>query len=346
METSKNEKCKKSLPGVDSYGKPNEDLKFKANKNSFNSKDQEGEYLFNLLTASASFLVVFVILLFFVVFLRKKSTTFICLLVFVIISLVVIITVTSIVGVHIKNNPISLLYAGNQLMTKNKRTPPIMQFETPTEKKIASDLEKNYFKIKKNVYDLVANHQLRLVKNTYSGQNEYIGSDTTRECEGCEETGWRIFTVNIGDNFTQQASEYLPDLVEVLKKYPCDIVSCAVSIIPPKTKIPPHVGYSSFVKRLMLAIEVPEDADNCYLCVNGEKLTWENGKTILWDDTFCHAVYNETDQRRIVIYMDVRRYANNKFIDWLGDKMIKIIGNSEYVKKEIRDTEKKVKIET
>lgn len=346
----KNDYCKKSLPGIDENGNINKDLSFKANNNSYNSKDGEGEFVFNLMITSVSFLLIFIILLFLTIIFRKnkRSKSFIIILILTILSFIIFITIFSILATHIKKNPISFLYAGSHLMTKNKRTPPIMTPETYTEKNIVKDLENNYKDIKNDIYDLLNNHSLRLTKDTFSNQNHYIGSDTKKNCDNnnnCIENGWQIFTINVGNNISKHSFEYLPSFLKILKKYKDDIISSAVSIIPPKTKIPPHIGYSSFVKRLMLAIEVPKDKDNCYLCVNGIKQTWTEGKTILWDDTFCHSVYNDTNERRIVLYMDVRRYSNNKIIDWIGTQMIKIIENSEYVKKEIKDTEKKIKID-
>ena len=265
-----------------------------------------------------------------------------------IVSLIIAVSCFIPAYLKVKKGPIVVLYAFSQLMAKRKRTSPVMTTQTVIEQSIIDDLEANYTQTKNEVYDLMNNHKLRLTRDTYSHTNAYIGSDTKKVCDEnggkCQEKGWEIFNVNVGNNFAKQSEQHLPTLVKILKRYNQDILSCVISVLPGKTKIPPHVGYSSFVKRLMLGIEIPRYFDRCYLCVNGQKNVWQEGKTLLWDDTFDHAVYNETEERRIVIYMDIRRYTNSRLVNWIGDVLLKLVSNSEIVKKEILATEKKVDI--
>ena len=47
-------------------------------------------------------------------------------------------------------------------------------------------------------------------------------------------------------------------------------------------------------------------------CVNGEKYNWKEGEDVMFDDTFAHKVYNETEDIRVVVYMDIER----KFLPW------------------------------
>ena len=332
------EDCKKSFIAQ------NPDLSYKKNNYSFNSKDQCGKYVFNLMIVALAFSVLFIS--FCIAFFSKLGSFW--LLSASIVSLTIAVSCFIPAYLKVKEGPIVGIYALSQLMANRKRTPHVMTPQTVIEKSIVNDLEAEYVQIKTEVYDLMQNHKLRLTRDTYSRQNVNIGSDITRVCdennENCQEKGWEIFNVNIGKNFAKQSEQYLPSLVKILKHYHQDLLSCVISVLPGKTKIPPHVGYSSFVKRLMLGIEIPKNAEGCYLCVNGQKNVWREGKTLLWDDVFAHAVYNETDERRIVIYMDIRRYSESRFVNWVGDKLLTLVSNSEIIKKEILDTEKKVDI--
>ena len=105
-----------------------------------------------------------------------------------------------------------------------------------------------------------------------------------------------------------------------------------------------HIGYYKGIMRYMLPITIPKDTDNIWLNVNGIKYHWEEGKSMLWDDTYPHAAYNNTEEVRVVLYMDVFRTYN---ISWTGRcvnrimlALFKMFGPNETTKKK----EEKVKI--
>ena len=75
-----------------------------------------------------------------------------------------------------------------------------------------------------------------------------------------------------------------------------------------------HVGYYKGLLRYMVGITVPDDRDGVWLTVNGATRHWAEGFDFLWDDTYPHAVYNTTNQTRIILYMDVERTV----LPWLG----------------------------
>ena len=96
--------------------------------------------------------------------------------------------------------------------------------------------------------------------------------------------------------------------------------------------------------RYMIPIIVPKDLENVFLCVNELKYSWTEGVGVLWDDTYPHKVYNNTNEIRVVIYMDVVRplsgalNAMNRFI-------LRLASNSKIVKDEIKKTEIQVRNE-
>jgi len=246
------------------------------------------------------------------------------------------------------DNPIVLMYAVSQFATRSKRTPAVMTNDAlePEEKALIDDLESNYPEIKEEVYKLLAHQNFTLTKDTYDKQNTHIGSDTRLYCKGgqCVEEGWKLHNVNVGELFNPAALEHMPTFCDLAKRHGDTMISSVVSLLPGKTKIPPHVGYSSLVKRLMLAVEVPEPSDRCYLCVNGEKLTWTEGKTFMWDDTYPHGVWNETESRRLIIYMDVLRKVDNKVLNGLATWLIRQVQSSDMIREEVERTETKRKI--
>ena len=58
---------------------------------------------------------------------------------------------------------------------------------------------------------------------------------------------------------------------------------------------------------------------------------WEEGKTLLFDDTFEHEVWNDTDGLRVVLFMDVLRPLPF-FVGLLNRTIIKAIAASPFVR--------------
>ena len=129
----------------------------------------------------------------------------------------------------------------------------------------------------------------------------------------------------------------MPFLVSILKKLD-EVKSCAVSILPSKKIIPIHIGYYKGVMRYQLAIKVPKKGD-CFICVNGIKYNWKTGHGVLFDDTYPHKVYNDSDEDRIVLYMDIER-PNLGSLKWMNKVFLHLANNSSIAKKEVASTEK------
>jgi hypothetical protein len=326
------------------------DLSLKHGNNSFNSNDKSGEILFHIAVSTVVFTVLLIVssitLLTFILKKQHKQRNINAIATAIL--FVISVSLGSVTWQMITSNPIRVVYAASHLLSKRKRTPPVLEPETKQEKDISTHLVDRYPVIKREILELISKNKdiLTLTKDTYDRQNEGIGSDihTTVNADGKSiENGWSIFSVSVGTLINETAKVQLPELCKVISMYP-DILSCVVSVLPPRTKIPPHIGYSSFVKRMMLGIQVPTEKERCYLCVNGQKLNWVEGGILFWDDTFCHSVYNETDEERIIVYLDIRRYSGNKIIDKIGDALIEGIRDNKAVRDEITRTEKKTSI--
>jgi hypothetical protein len=61
------------------------------------------------------------------------------------------------------------------------------------------------------------------------------------------------------------------------------------------------------VLRYHLGLIVPEDAESCRIRVGDDFRHWEEGKSLIFDDTFNHEVWNDTDETRVVLFVDVLR---------------------------------------
>lgn len=73
------------------------------------------------------------------------------------------------------------------------------------------------------------------------------------------------------------------------------------SILAPRTHIPAHGGPTNTRLRCHLGLEVPVGAR---IRVSDQTLTWTEGEWIVFDDSFDHEVWVDSDQHRAVLIID------------------------------------------
>jgi beta-hydroxylase len=56
-----------------------------------------------------------------------------------------------------------------------------------------------------------------------------------------------------------------------------------------------------------MGLQVPEPRQQCKIRVGTDYLVWEEGKTVVFDDSFNHEVWNDTDGHRVVLFVDFVR---------------------------------------
>ena len=102
-------------------------------------------------------------------------------------------------------------------------------------------------------------------------------------------------------------------------------------ITSPRTK-----ALTRALVRCHLALIVPEQADQCWLRVDDERCHWQEGHVLLFDDTYEHEVYNNTDDLRVVLFMDIDRP-----MDFVGSAvngaLLRALKMSTYVKTPMRN---------
>ena len=74
------------------------------------------------------------------------------------------------------------------------------------------------------------------------------------------------------------------------------------SVLKPGAHIPPHTGVANIRLVCHLPLIVPSE---CGIRVGRETRGWEEGKCIVFDDTFEHEAWNRSGQTRVVLIFDV-----------------------------------------
>ena len=138
-------------------------------------------------------------------------------------------------------------------------------------------------------------------------------------------TGWTRFYLKWYDDYLPSANTKCPKTVEILKKTP-SIKAAMFASLPPGAVLTAHRDPYAGSLRYHLGLLTPNSED-CYILVDGQRHTWHDGKDVLFDETFIHEAYNNTDQQRIILFADVHRPMRFKVIDklnhWISDNLLK-----------------------
>jgi ornithine lipid ester-linked acyl 2-hydroxylase len=104
----------------------------------------------------------------------------------------------------------------------------------------------------------------------------------------------------------QQNCDRCPETTRLLEKIP-RLKVAFFSILAPGKHIPEHRGKHKGIIRYHLALKVPEPKEACRIRVADQIAYWEAGKSLIFDDTYYHEVWNDTDDYRVVLFLDIAR---------------------------------------
>ncbi|MFT4045426.1 MAG: aspartyl/asparaginyl beta-hydroxylase domain-containing protein [Solimonas sp.] len=97
-----------------------------------------------------------------------------------------------------------------------------------------------------------------------------------------------------------------PETMALLQRIP-GVLTAFFSILAPGKKIPPHRGAYNGVLRCHLGLIVPQPAEHVAIRVGNQICHWREGETLVFDDSFNHEVWNDTDGWRVVLFIDFPR---------------------------------------
>lgn len=117
---------------------------------------------------------------------------------------------------------------------------------------------------------------------------------------------WKtFFLVGPGMDCTESRKK-CPRTAELLDLIP-DLKTAMFSILSPHKLIPPHRGPYNGVLRYHLGLLMPEPREKCRIRIATRTYLWEEGQSLIFDDTYNHEVWNETDGYRVVLFLDFAR---------------------------------------
>ena len=79
------------------------------------------------------------------------------------------------------------------------------------------------------------------------------------------------------------------------------------SILGPGYHIPAHRGVSKGIVRAHLGLIIPKEAEKCRMRVGDTINVWRPGEIFVFDDTYEHEVWNDTEEERVILLFDFDR---------------------------------------
>lgn len=117
---------------------------------------------------------------------------------------------------------------------------------------------------------------------------------------------WRsFFLIGYGNKFADNIAR-APRTAELVQQIP-NLNSAFFSILGPGSHIARHRGVTKSFFTAHLGLRVPSSSAGCRMQVEDQDLHWQEGKWILFDDTYEHEVWNTTEESRIILLCQVGR---------------------------------------
>lgn len=117
---------------------------------------------------------------------------------------------------------------------------------------------------------------------------------------------WKTISFCVWGMKVQENLRRFPAIASLLSEIP-GLISCSFSLLEPHSRIKPHYGDTNGVFRVHMGIKIPAGLPECGFCVNGETRAWHEGELLVFLDANRHEAFNDSDERRYVLIVDIVR---------------------------------------
>lgn len=136
------------------------------------------------------------------------------------------------------------------------------------------------------------------------------------------DNNWKTFFLQGVGLSCEENQRRCPETMRIIAKIP-GLTTAFFSILSPHKHIPNHRGPYAGVLRLHLGLIVPEPREHCRIRISNKIYSWTEGKCLIFDDTYNHEVWNDTDGQRVVLFIDFARPLRRPF-NWINNWLINL----------------------
>jgi ornithine lipid ester-linked acyl 2-hydroxylase len=154
------------------------------------------------------------------------------------------------------------------------------------------ELENHFTTLKEELLNLIKMNKEESWLRTFPS---YVKSE--------EQKAWKVFSFLFFSMKFPSHAALCPKTANLIYGI-SEIMSCDYSYMKANTKILPHKGYSRMVLRCHLPLIVPK-GDLCGIRVGDETKYWKEGELLIFDDSFEHEAWNNSNEDRVVLMFDI-----------------------------------------
>lgn len=156
-------------------------------------------------------------------------------------------------------------------------------------------VENDYLKIKSELLQVLAENLSPAWEKISNDPNVKVGDK------------WKTFVLCGYGHFIAKNCGKCPETYKAILKIK-GLKTAWFSIMEPDTVLPMHQGPYNGVLRYHLGLIIPEkNIKKCGVRVGDEARNWEEGKSLIFDDSHKHEAWNLTDKVRVVLFVDFMR---------------------------------------
>jgi len=152
---------------------------------------------------------------------------------------------------------------------------------------------------------------------------------------------WKTFWLYGYGQKAEENCARCPETDRVLQLIP-GMKSAMFSILAPQKHIPEHRGMYKGILRYHLGLIVPGPEGSCKIRVGNDVRSWKEGKSMIFDDSHPHEVWNDCDSYRVVLFVDIIRplpfpfSVVNRLIIWAISRTSSITQPMERIRERAR----------
>lgn len=120
------------------------------------------------------------------------------------------------------------------------------------------------------------------------------------------QAGWRQIELEIYGVEYPERARLFPETLRVLNGIR-GVSTIYFSHLSPRTRIKAHVGDTDAYFRVHLGLKIPAALPDCGIEVAGQQQSWQEGKCLAFNDIYFHSAWNDTDEERVVLIVDILR---------------------------------------
>ncbi len=154
------------------------------------------------------------------------------------------------------------------------------------------------------------------------------------------ENNWKTFVLfGFGQRLEKNAA-LAPETSKILEGVP-NLQTAMFSILAPGYHIPAHKGVTKGILRSHIGLIIPKDREKCRIRVDDTITAWKEGEIFVFDDTYEHEVWNDTDEERVILLFDFDRPMKfwGRFLNSAFLKVMKLTAFYQDPKKNLQTAE-------